>query len=565
MSTTIREIMKLPCMQESRVIAGAELIDRTIATITVTEYTHPGALQNQLYELEGPRYNELTLTGLFDIADNPEAQCDLIRLLLENGIIAMVLYYLGIVVKKLDPRVIETANEIGFVIILMPENRYNLRYSDAIMEITHLIDQEQSSESYFIPELLDQFSLLQKNQRGTDILLRMISDRTRMSYIITNAEWEVQYYATWPFGLSIDLQEILEQVSESRAYLNISTTLYYYQIIHLKNRSSNLRNLIVFSPTASQLQTFAKQSGELICLSANIWGMQYQGGGANELIRALILGEPMRIRRIARLMNVDLSRFGSMWLIIPKAAENPTSVHELSVVLKRLQNDHLFDYAVMGQYENAIVICASQSDYHQTEKIQNHLLTMLSHENTAFRIYFCSNLNSVLDYRRIYLLISKYGKDSCLLFPYRRVICMEDIEFTRECRTLLTQADNTTASDIHPSLSILKKDPPSMINGSAFSPKDKTPSSYGFGSELFHQIVTTDPELTTALRQTLATYLLDAEGSVAKTAELMFVHKNTVKYRLNKINDILNLNIHQLTTNFLLTRAVALERLLSRL
>ncbi len=64
------------------------------------------------------------------------------------------------------------------------------------------------------------------------------------------------------------------------------------------------------------------------------------------------------------------------------------------------------------------------------------------------------------------------------------------------------------------------------------------------------------------LFQTLATYLLDANTNLQQTGDLLYLHKNTVKYRLNKIKAILNCDLLQMPESFDLYQAAALKRLL---
>lgn len=63
------------------------------------------------------------------------------------------------------------------------------------------------------------------------------------------------------------------------------------------------------------------------------------------------------------------------------------------------------------------------------------------------------------------------------------------------------------------------------------------------------------------LLQTLEVYLLDSKSSVSSCAELLFLHKNTVKYRLNRIRELLGYPLDKAPELFTLYRAAALNRL----
>lgn len=64
------------------------------------------------------------------------------------------------------------------------------------------------------------------------------------------------------------------------------------------------------------------------------------------------------------------------------------------------------------------------------------------------------------------------------------------------------------------------------------------------------------------IARTLAVYLLDRNSSVVETAGALFVHKNTVKYRLQKAGDILGFRVGDIPQSKDLIYALALRRLL---
>jgi DNA-binding PucR family transcriptional regulator len=64
------------------------------------------------------------------------------------------------------------------------------------------------------------------------------------------------------------------------------------------------------------------------------------------------------------------------------------------------------------------------------------------------------------------------------------------------------------------------------------------------------------------LYTTLEIFMLDAELNVSKTAEKLFMHKNTIKYRIKKLNEKFNFHIDKMPESYELYKAVALRRLL---
>ena len=57
-------------------------------------------------------------------------------------------------------------------------------------------------------------------------------------------------------------------------------------------------------------------------------------------------------------------------------------------------------------------------------------------------------------------------------------------------------------------------------------------------------------------------YLLDCDSSVTRTAEMLFLHKNTIKYRLQRIADLLGYRLGKMPETIELYRSAAVYRLL---
>ena len=61
---------------------------------------------------------------------------------------------------------------------------------------------------------------------------------------------------------------------------------------------------------------------------------------------------------------------------------------------------------------------------------------------------------------------------------------------------------------------------------------------------------------------TLQAYILDENSSTTRTAEALFVHKNTVKYRIQKAGDLLGFHIGDILQSRNLAYALAMQRML---
>ena len=55
---------------------------------------------------------------------------------------------------------------------------------------------------------------------------------------------------------------------------------------------------------------------------------------------------------------------------------------------------------------------------------------------------------------------------------------------------------------------------------------------------------------------------MDCDSSVTRTAEALYLHKNTIKYRLQRISDLLGFRLGKMPETIDLYRSAAIYRLL---
>ncbi len=80
-------------------------------------------------------------------------------------------------------------------------------------------------------------------------------------------------------------------------------------------------------------------------------------------------------------------------------------------------------------------------------------------------------------------------------------------------------------------------------------------------SRVLKPLIDYDEQNQSDLKDVLKSYL-DHDGSVNRTAEELFVHRNTINYKLNKIKDILNIDLSSLETRMELMLALALKEIM---
>lgn len=191
MNVTVEKIMTLPSLRRAKVLAGKNCMERIVSSISVLEYSNTTYMQQELFDHIEFFGSELIITSFANVADDVEAQCENIRRFATVGETGMILYYVGILLPKIDRRIIDLANELDFVLICMPENDPSLRYSDVICEVMELVTLDRLDNPTFALDLLDQMARLPMHQRTIDTMLRIVSDRLRSTVIISDIRGQV--------------------------------------------------------------------------------------------------------------------------------------------------------------------------------------------------------------------------------------------------------------------------------------------------------------------------------------------------------------------------------------
>ena len=140
-----------------------------------------------------------------------------------------------------------------------------------------------------------------------------------------------------------------------------------------------------------------------------------------------------------------------------------------------------------------------------------------------------SGLEDTRSVRNAYLLLQECRNILGIIYPSHRIIGFDELYFAQKCKDILDCDPASVKQQLKPLENLFLKDK---------------------SGELI---------------ETLTIFLLDAGGNMQKTGELMFLHKNTIKYRLHTIKELIGSDITKLPKAYNLYLAVALHRLRTEL
>ena len=527
MSLTVSQLLELPSLRRAKVLAGRKSLDRIVTCISVLEYATPTAMQKKLYESIEFWGSELVITGFCNVADDVEAQCENIRSMAAAGEVGMILYYVGLILPRVDPRLIRLADELDFVLICMPENEPNLRYGEVIHEVMDAIVRDELNNPTFAMDLLEQMTKIPKGQQTVKTILRMTSDRLRASTAITDGEYRILSAAPWPRNQQTPWEAWTEAAAhhtgtEACREISGEHPVWVYRA-EIPVGSSRML-LLAFSEGGRFDSVLWKQAVEGVRLSMGVWGAHHDQVDLSELVRSIILDEPIKMRRLGDLYHIDVEYLSDMWILHGVAGEDLSrwteAVRELSG-----------QYASIGlceHYEHDILIFPVGSrTLREMDEWTEALVRLCEEQSIPARLTRCPLLQKTSDAKYAYEINSQYLEDAMRAFPLRTFFTISEIEFIKECREIA-----------------------------------------GAGRENLRRYTSLlDPILAgrdgVDIVETLTVFLLDKNSSITETAAYLFVHKNTVKYRLQKAGDFLGFRIGDVPQSKNLIFALALRRIMS--
>lgn len=522
MSVTVEDILKLPCLSGAKVAAGERGLGKVLSSVSVLEFADPNALQAELFQNNEFYGSEIVITAFANIADNVELQCANIRRLAAAGEVGLILYYVGIFLPRVDRRLIELANQLDFTLIVMPENRMDLRYSEVICEVMEAIIRDQASEISLVSDILDQMSRLPEHQRTVDAVLRMTRDRIRTSLILTDSQCRALGQANWPMSLELPLEKLPRPADMSPVQISHSRTLWRCP---LEQKNPKTMELYLVKDGAPLGRDLVLQTVELVRLAVKLWSSRHEEIQISELVRAILRDEPLKMRRLADLFHIDVASIHSMWALRLEESQRSRFETEALAQMQEVLSPRC-STVIADIYEGYVVAFMAWRDKGENVlHLSNALLEQLEHTGISAILTRCHSLIDTGDVRRAFLLNHEYLDTVRDIWPFRQNYTLEEVEFVCRCRRIVDEGENALAKALRPLKGL---------------------DDYGDGPEL---------------QKTLVAYLLDAGSSVSRCGEQLFLHKNTIKYRLGRIGACLGYPVDKEPEKFYLYEAAVLKRL----
>jgi hypothetical protein len=534
MSVTIADCLSLPSLKHASVAGGAEGLDRIVTSISVLEYAEVSALKDCLFV-----GNELILTAFITAKDDAGLQCQVLRHLYEKGVVGFVLYYVGIFLPKLDERLVLAADELKMPLIIMPENRTDLRYAEVISEVMEAIFYDRLHEKYLVPAIVERIAQYPEHQRTVENILRVISDRFRYSLALTDEYMEIVGSALWPSTTSFDFNLLIKNFVACVKDLTKSGIIEMplgsekRYVFHDSFRLRGMQRMYIYvlleeeDISKSFDQSVLLQISESIQIILSMRRYSDWLKSSDMLIPAILDDNYYLIDKVKRQASVELKEITTMWVLSDVNAGSETHselVLEQMLLAKTYLKDR-YEIVLIGNYEGK-TICFLGKRLVPDEEVNIALDFGDEIRGTSdIMILSFHDLNDRYEAQEIYTKVKELWYILPIIYDRKRVFQMQHLNFAAACRDIMQRGETAIKGAIAPLRPLI------------------------------------DGEGDTELLETFSAFLLDAESRVPETAKLLHLHINTIKYRLKAIRNKLHRDITKLPAAYELYLAAAIYKL----
>ncbi len=539
MSVTVENTLRLPSMKHSRILGGRGGLKHVVQGVSIFEYMGSPELQEKYFTLnENHLSGHMVLASFANMQDDVGLQERFLRRMAASGEACLVLYYVGILMKEVDQRLIRAADELSFPLILMNEDKIYLRYSDLISEVQNAVFSDRLDyDEGLVSEIIGRVSGMPSDKQTVDSVLALLRDRLKVSVVLTDSELNGLGAASWPAdGPSIaDLlteENVSHHPKRRKLFPPVPGSYIWYVPIH--DRGVDPMRLFFIENGSVLTSIMVDMAREAVQLAVELWSNKHSAVLTSELVKAILNDEPIRMRRLSEVLDIDIRNIHCSWFIRCTDGRSTFSkemIEAVRGVMDSLDSDIILEpyRTPLGDSDDLVLFFKNPLDARLLESCGQEIIRSL-HRLGCEHVYLTmlDYKFSTSDVRTAFSIWNQNEATARIVFPTLEVFHESEIELVRQCNEIIRLGEASIAS--------------------ATGALDALEERHGSKEFL----------------RTLEVYFLDSDMNMQKASELLDVHKNTIKYRINMVCDALGHSVNNPVTTSRLTIALAIRRLLDK-
>lgn len=525
----IADALKIGELSEGTLITGPEGLNNKINSVEVMEVPEV---------LDWVTPGILIMTTFYSIKDDEEKQIDIVRTLIEKGASGIVVK-LGRFINELPEKMIELANRRDFPIISIPKN---ISYINILMPLYEKLYEEKQLQ---IQTNHPFFKLEESNLISMGQAIENIAEIVNASVYVEDLEGKLLYRSSnfktdgWRKTSTLfsspqaaSYSKIIEEWTaefnkqsfiiykmqgyKNRLLIPLNSKNQVFGIIHVLYADENLAEI-----DAVTMKKMSNKLNELF-ISDQIY---YQ---KNRLYEMELMESFLNDLKENKDKGITIVHFQASWV---SQSNQPSNLLVDASCLVRKELDVLVD-----QFENGQILIFEK---------HNHFYAFHYGEKASYPMLVKAWQQIVMKYNtRNSKEPIRISISSCISNPQNFEQSIRSVTKMMEIGKKVKPEEDVY---IHDQLGIYEI----LINLTSEDTVQK------YTDTVLLPLLKEENE---ELLQTLIVYL-DNNGNISKTSEKLFIHRRTLNYRINKIEEALNMDISNPDTGFILRFCLKIKEL----
>lgn len=505
---TLEEILEIEQLKDCIVLAGKNGVKNNVDSVSVLEVP-----TSKLYIKE----NELLISALYSIKDSVEKQVETIYMIQKSGAAGLIIAHIGVILNKISDDIISICNELDFPLIIAPKDK---PYIDIISPIIDGILYEQNKN---LVKTIDLYSLIYeatlKDNSYRNILATLESLIERRALFV-----DTNFYVYDSSGERKEefnkLNEILDEinVSDNLETKEISFDNKIFSIYPIYSNYYYYGTLLIYKANKlDQFEMIALNQIKSILVSASFSKTkreQYKNELIDSFFQELLfsenINEKMAYRR-AKSLNINLGNYNSIMVLdVKNFNELTTKMSEEEIMdfknkIVNKVNMHMLKFTknffITSVSDKIVILFDEHRIKNHLKKLGEDIIRVFKDKDLFIRISIDDGIKNIFDFK------IKCEQSIRALYINKKIFPEKDIVFYKEVMLIDTIYRNLNYGDIELLL------------------------------EKINPIIIYDKENGADLINTLFN-LINNNNNVSKVADLMFLHRNTVSQRIDKIKQL---------------------------
>lgn len=523
MEIHVSNCLSVPTLKQASVVAGAEGLSRIVSCISVLETTDVDDIE--------PSYltgGELLISTLASIRNDTDKQCALLYELNKADTSGLILFYVGKILPRLDGRFLRIADELNYPIISISPKGPTL-YTEVIHDIANYIFQMTLNDELTLPEFLLDFNTAEDGYGDLEHLLYGIGRHYKGMVLLLDDKFRPLCCTSPDAAGTAGMfdEDFAHRIIQwyrgmyNKAPLSPSNTADRFTADGCPAVTANSCPIVLPDTVCRLLFVTEREDTSFFFMNMLAhtvrsyiikYGHSPRSFKEDELLCALFTSNYEYSDYLASRLRFSPDEITSMWVFCPRTDEYTYSNAYPDLLLFQ-QAKTMLSYGLgamsdiaapvyCGFYQGSwILLFDGRFDASCLDYAAGILLGELNICFPDCSLFLFDQLGSREKLSATYQLISSVRGIARKVYPHAQYFTTSHLFFLETCQSCLSQMSSS--------------DSPSW------------------------SLVLEPLENDESLLSILETMILDTQMDVKKSAELLYLHRNTVYYRLRKIQSLL--------------------------